>query len=113
MLHALFAFVAIKASSRHPRAQHDAVASRQRAIVASPLAFGDAVNFHAIAGRKQHRLRAADVLAQLAVDLGVAGDTLARFHVRGVMAEADAKKIHQSGRVWETNVMAQRPRSPR
>ena len=50
------------------------------------------------------------VLAQILLDPAAAQIPLPRFHVRGVMAETDAKKIHarQAGPRCETNVIPHR-----
>src|ERR1700694_4488829 len=54
---------------------------------------GCAVNLYAIAGRKHERFGATG-MAQQAVRFAPACETLARFHIRAMMTQADAKKVH-------------------
>src|ERR1700730_12097528 len=54
---------------------------------------GCAVNFHAIAGRKHERFGATG-MTQQAVRFAPACETLARLHIRAMMTQADAKKVH-------------------
>ncbi len=64
-----------------------------RDLIARNPFFRSPINFHTVAGREQQRFRAPDI-AQNTFGLGVASEALARFHVRGVMAQADAEKSH-------------------
>jgi len=54
----------------------------------------------------------ATAASQYAIGLGVAGEILARFHVRVVMAESDAEQIHGVC-VWAAKVIPQRSVSAR
>src|SRR5439155_22698645 len=51
------------------------------------------VNFHAITRRQEQRFCATRA-AQHTLRFGIARETFTRFHVRRMMTEADAKKIH-------------------
>src|SRR6266567_2464445 len=63
------------------------------------------INFHAIARRQHQRLGATTLYAQRFQRLP-RHVTLTRLHVGGVMADADAEKIHYIGRPCETNSIA-------
>ena len=68
---------------------------------------GSGVDFNAITCRKQDRFSAAVLFEQRTIDHGTGRVTFARFYVCGVMAHADAKKIHQTGYFCETKVIPQ------
>src|SRR5438132_10564618 len=52
------------------------------------------VDFHAVTGAKQQRFGTTRA-SQHAICLCISREALARFHVRGVMTEADAEEIHR------------------
>ena len=94
MLHALLCLVPVEdfrfiLQRIHPR--------REQALY-NPLRrhrlLGRGVDFDAIAGGEQERLRTTHFLTQPPVHLSVADETLARLHAGRVMADPDAKKIH-------------------
>src|SRR5207248_3047098 len=93
MLHAVFVLVAIKWRSILTAIIPDVSNETARNLIRRYTFFRCGINFDAIAGREQQRFHAT-CSAQDAICLGMAGKTLARFHVRGVMAQADAEKIH-------------------
>ena len=91
MLHAFIAFVAIEGS----RIVHFGIKAADDGCALDPV-IAYAVDLDAITSGEHQRLRASDFFAQGRCVLAVARITLTRFHIRGVMAEADAEKIHEA-----------------
>ena len=79
---------------------------RAHDIIGRDRLFGRAVDFHSVTRCQQKRFPASGSGPQRL--LRGAGKALTRLHVRGVMADADAKQVHHVGRVWETKLMAHR-----
>ena len=65
------------------------------------------INFHPVAGGEEQRLRATGFFAQDAIDRRMPGETFACLHIRSVVADAYAEKVHQSEWFCERKVIPQ------
>ena len=105
MLHALPRFVSIEGLHFIVLSDHSPGKQAMRDPRRRDNLLRGSVNLDAVAGGKKESLGAACFFAQNAVDRSVAGEALACLDIRGVMAEADAEKIHQREYVCERKVM--------
>jgi len=94
MLHALQGFMPVKHLEFVLPRSH----STGEKAVRNPLGwdrfFGGGIDFNAITSREKEDLATSDFIAQSAVNRGVAGEPLSRFHVGSVMTDSDAEQIH-------------------
>ena len=96
MLDALFALIPVKRGHICFQQRHSVRKQTIRDRFRRHRRRGRPVNLGPIAGRQQERFGTTGHFPQSTIDRGMSDKTFARLHVRGVMAEADAKKVHGS-----------------
>src|SRR6476659_5403168 len=107
MLHTTPRFVAIEGANLFFQRFHSTPRKAMDHSIRRDDLIGHRVNFHAVAGRDEQSLRATGFLAQHPIDRRVPGETLPRFDIRGVVADADAKEIHHIEWLCERKVIPQ------
>src|SRR5215471_12887696 len=93
MTNTVSVFVAIKRRRFGRHVLVDLAIETARDVERRDPRFGRTINFHAIAGRKDDRFRAAEV-AQQTLHFHIAAEMFERFDVGQMMTESNAEQIH-------------------